>query len=319
MPGRSHPNAPDTQAFALPGARLLARIGVGGALMGIANIIPGVSGGTMILATGLYQRFVDSVADVTRLKFRPGPLVFLAVLGLSALLAIFATVTPINWGLRHCQHLMFAAFIGLTLGGVPLIWRDLTPLRPSGVSGAVAGLALMVAVSLWLSKTAFPASFPFLFVGGIVGSAAMVLPGISGSYLLLAMGLYSPITAGIEQFKEALKALDMAAAMPPALEVLLPVGLGVLVGIIGLTNLLKAALHKWRDPTLGALLGLLLGSVFFLYPFREPGHRDPFEAAAPITPGNVALVVLCILVGFIATFALSRIAPDDGHGDGVRE
>ena len=92
---------------------------------------------------------------------------------------------------------------------------------------------------------------------------------------------------------------------------MLPVGLGVLAGIAGLTNLLKAALEKHRHATMGGLLGLLLGSVFFLYPFKQPGQKDPFEAAAPLTATNIVIVVVCIALGFAATFAVSRMGGEE--------
>jgi putative membrane protein len=290
------------------------RVLAGGALMGIANIIPGLSGGTMILAMGLYERFVGSVAEVTRLRLRPASFLFLGLLGLSGVVAIFAMVGPINWGPTYHQHIMFALFIGLTLGGVPLIWRGMQPINAAGMAGAAAGLLVMVLTSFALSELDLPANFAFLFFGGLIGAAAMVLPGISGSYLLLALGLYFPVTQGLEQFKAALKAIDAAAAWEPTVEVLLPVGLGVAAGIAGLSNLLKAALERFHSPTMGVLLGLLLGSVFFLYPFREPGHKDPFAAAAPLTPANVILVLACVAAGFTLTYFISRLGGEENTG-----
>ena len=278
-----------------------------GTLMGIANIIPGVSGGTMILAVGLYERFVDAVADLTRLRFRARSLIFLGTLGASAIVAIFVAATPISWGMEHHQHIMFASFIGLTLGGVPMIWKMMLPIKPASIIGAIGGFSAMIFLSFALRDFAVPVSFPFLFAGGIIGAAAMVLPGISGSYLLLALGLYYPIMDGIDEFKGAVRALDVAAAMSPALDVGLPLVLGVLTGIAGLANVLKALLRRLHDPTMGALLGLLLGSAFSLYPFREPGHNDPFAAAAPATFTSVLAVAACILIGFGITFAISRI------------
>lgn len=289
----------------------LGRTVAGGLLMGVANIIPGVSGGTMILALGLYERFVESVADITRLRFRLSSFVFLGILGTSSVSAIMVSVGPINWGLAHQQHLMFATFIGLTLGGVPLLWKAISPVKPAGLGGAAFGLAFMVFLSFLLQEMDLPANFAFLFLGGFIGSAAMVLPGISGSYLLLALGLYFPITDGIEAFFDGLKAFKLSLMIDPALQVMLPVGLGVLAGIAGLTNLLQAALKRFHDTTMGSLLGLLIGSIFFLYPFREPGHKDPFEHAAPLTPTNIGLVLLCIALGFGATLLLSRLGRED--------
>ena len=264
----------------------------------------------MILAMGLYESFVESVAEVTRLRLRGRAIVFLGLLGGSAAVAILAMVGPINYGLTYHQHVMFALFIGLTLGGVPLIWRQMRPVGGSGIAGVAAGLLIMIVTSFALASMDLPANYVFLFFGGLIGAAAMVLPGISGSYLLLVMGLYFPVTHALDAFKTALRAADLAAAMGPALKVLLPVGLGVIAGIVGLSNVLKVALERYHQPTLGALLGLLLGSVFFLYPFKAPGHKDPFAAAAPVTLVNVVLVLVCIVAGFAITYFVSRLGEE---------
>jgi putative membrane protein len=310
-----NPEGSDPKHGSLFKPLFLARVLFGGGLMGVANIIPGVSGGTMILATGLYEDFVDAIADTTRLKLRVRNLAFLAAMGVAAVVAIFLAVDLINWGLTNHQHIMFALFIGLTVGGVPLIGRSITPVKPGGIAGAVAGLAAILTITFALQQVDLPANFAFLFVGGIIGSAAMVLPGISGSYLLLVMGLYFPITEGISAFKAALNAADIGAAMDPAFGVILPVGLGVLVGIVGLTNLLKALLRRAHDLTMGTLLGLLLGSVFFLYPFKAPGHKDPFESAAPITAANLAVVAGAIVAGFAVTYGLAQLEKKSSPGD----
>ncbi len=97
----------------------------------------------------------------------------------------------------------------------------------------------------------------------------MILPGLSGGYLLLLMGQYVPILSAIDQFKEAIRARDFAAALDPALSVLLPVGLGVIVGVVLIGNLLKWLFNHHRQMTLGILVGLLLGSVVGLWPFQE--------------------------------------------------
>ena len=96
----------------------------------------------------------------------------------------------------------------------------------------------------------------------------MILPGLSGGYLLLLMGQYVPILDAIDKFKDALSARDFGAAMEPAMSVLLPVGLGVVVGVVLVGNLLKFLLNRYRKATLGFLLGLLIGSVAGLWPFR---------------------------------------------------
>jgi putative membrane protein len=134
-------------------------------------------------------------------------------------------------------------------------------------------------------------SFPVLLFAGLAGASAMILPGVSGGYLLLVLGQYVPILAGIEAFMDALKARDPAAAMDPALGVVLPVGIGVVLGVVGVSNLLKWLLARHGKATLGVLLGLLVGAVVGLWPFQQGVPPVPGETVIKgrlVTPENLA-------------------------------
>lgn len=286
----------------------IARTVIGGGLMGVANIIPGVSGGTMMLATGLYEHFVEGVADITRLRWNLRSWRFIGIVAVAAVVAIGAGVFPIKWGLDHCHHLMFALFIGLTLGGVPLLWRELHPIRPIAMVATAVGIAVMAVIAFALSQTSLPVNWMTYLIAGFVASAAMVLPGISGSYLLLIFGLYTPLTGDIKDFIGHLKDVDMAAAFDVGLTAILPIGAGIVLGIAGLTNVLKMLLHRFHQATLGLLLGLLLGSVLGLYPFKDLWEKGELIGAAPPTsPLNIALVLGALVLGFAITFAVSKM------------
>jgi putative membrane protein len=280
---------------------------VGGALMGVANIIPGVSGGTMILALGLYEEFIESVAAVTRLRRTLRPYLFLAILATAALMAILLLSSVIEYLLTEHHVPTFALFIGLALGGVPLIWREMRPARTSGWIAAAAGFGLMIVVSVALNDLNVPQNFVVYFVAGVLASAAMVLPGISGSHLLLVLGLYSPVIAAVSDFKDGLRAFDLGAMMPPAVSVGIPLAAGIVVGIGGLSNLLKWTLARYHQATMGFLLGLLVGSAFPMNPFREPGHKDLFTTAAPITGANLAIVAGAVVAGLIITVLIGKL------------
>ena len=161
----------------------------------------------------------------------------------------------------------------------------------------------------------------------------MILPGVSGGYLLLLMGQYVPILSAIDAFKEALTARDLAAAWGPAIAVGLPVGFGVVAGVVVVGNLLQWLLHHFRKATLGALIGLLLGSVAGLWPFQQgvapqPGDlikgrvvteanlaeidpEDwPTEYFAP-TPIQVAGSAGLIAVGLALTLGIAKVGSDE--------
>ena len=108
-----------------------------------------------------------------------------------------------------------------------------------------------------------------LFVAGLAGASAMILPGLSGGYLLLLLGQYVPILSAIDEFKDALQDRDIQAAFIPGVSVMLPVAVGVVVGVAAVGNLLKWLLEKHRQPTLGFLLGLLVGSTAGLFPYQQ--------------------------------------------------
>ena len=119
------------------------------------------------------------------------------------------------------------------------------------------------------SDSTVGSGFTMLFLAGIAGASAMILPGISGGYLLLVLGQYVHILSAIDNFKLALKTGDITSAIQIGFSVGLPVGLGVATGIIVVSNFLRLVLDKYETVTLGVLTGLLLGSVIGLWPFQE--------------------------------------------------
>jgi putative membrane protein len=273
-PRKTEPAETENPLSNAPLPTLLMRAGVGGALMGMANLVPGISGGTMLLAAGVFPQFVEAIADLTRLRFSKRALLFLGTVVFAAIAVIGPLAGLISGLVIHHTWAMYSLFIGLTFGGVPLIWK-MAGSKPSAFwIGAVVGLFLMIGIA-WLQISGAGAEggardgFLLLFVSGILGASAMVLPGISGGYLLLLLGVYVTILNGIEATFHAARTLDIAAGIAPALGIILPVGLGILVGVAGVSNLVKLVLARAPKPTLGLLLGLLLGAVAGLWPFQQ--------------------------------------------------
>jgi putative membrane protein len=244
----------------------------GGLLMGLANLVPGISGGTMLLAVGIYEIFIESIADMTRFRLRFRSLLVLGCVVAAAAIGIVLLAGLLKDLVLDHRWIMYSLFIGLTLGGLPVVWNLARPVTNSlWISAAISFAAMVCLAVLQLrgvvgSGDSNPVT---LFSAGLVGASAMILPGLSGGYLLLLLGQYVPILSAIDQFKEAIRARDINAAFDPALTVLLPVGVGVIVGVVLIGNLLKWLFHHHRQMTLGILVGLLLGSVAGLWPFQE--------------------------------------------------
>jgi putative membrane protein len=296
-----------SSAFPAPaaGAKLLpqvVRAVLGGTLMGMANLVPGISGGTMLLAAGVYPQFIQGIADVTRLRFRKQSLIVLVAICGAGALAIATMAGLIKGLVVDHRWAMYSLFIGLTLGGVPVVWKLLRRMTPAAAVGGGLGIALMIAMAFLHpgASSVGPGdrAYLVLFFAGLAGASAMILPGVSGGYLLLVLGQYITILSAIDSAKTGLLAAggpDWAAVFE-AMHVFIPVGLGVVLGVVGVSNAIRHLLERYEKATLGFLLGLLFGAVIGLWPFQQ---------GRPPLPGEV------IKGRVMTTESIAAIRPED--------
>lgn len=272
--------------------------------MGLANLVPGISGGTMLLALGVYPQFIGAVAEVTTLRLRAPVLLLLACVGGGAAVAIGTGAGAIEALLDHHPSAMYSLFIGLTFGGVPLLWRLLRPADHTVIASAVVAVVLMALLAandpehLGGDSREGTAAYVMLTIAGFSGGGAMILPGVSGAYLLLVLGQYRPIVRAVASAAAGARTGDLdtvAAALP----VLLPVAVGAGLGVLAVSNVVKLLLARYRRATLGFLLGLLLGSVIGLWPFET----------AP-SPARATGGALLALAGFGVSWTISRLGRD---------
>lgn len=257
------------------------RVVFGGVLMGLANLVPGVSGGTMILAMGLYDRFIGALANVTRLRLRMESILFLGLIAIGALGALVGLsglavdlVTDHRW-------VMYSLFIGMTLGGTPELWRACRPFRGGAIFAFFLAFALMAALAWGLQGAQIPESTATFVFMGVLGASSMILPGISGSYMLLIFGMYDVVVGSLSS--SALRESPTDSA-----KILIPVAIGAALGMALLSNLLKHLLAKHSVVSHSTLLGLLLGSVLGLWPFQTP--TNPELAQKPFRKSVVMLL-----------------------------
>ena len=275
---------------------------VAGLLMGTANLVPGVSGGTMVLACGLYAHFVAATADLTRLRFGRDAVLFVVVLFAAKFAAMGALGTPVSELVVAERTLAYALFLGMTLAGTPVLWPVVRRFGARAVPFVLLGIALM-AVLAWStpdrqdadpSAAYVPAqNVPLDAAAGAAAYSAMVLPGVSGGTIKLALGRYEPTTWSIGQAGEAV----VGRANPPGdwLPILLPYVAGAVVGLVLVSNTLKWLLERHEEPATAALLGVLWGSVLPIWPFDADTTRLQYALSLPIA-----------LLGFAAVFALTR-------------
>ncbi|MCG8590578.1 MAG: DUF368 domain-containing protein [Proteobacteria bacterium] len=311
---------------------LVVRGTVGGVLMGLANLVPGISGGTMLLAAGVYPGFLQAVAELSTLRFRRRSLLLFASIAGSAALAILLLAGTIKELVETQRWIMYSLFIGLTFGGVPLVWTRARPANPAVVISGLAAFGLMAAMA-WVDAGGGgrgPSSF-WLFLSGVAGASAMILPGVSGGYLLLLLGQYERILGAVDQVKAGLLGsggpnLDL---LGEAAVVVIPVGLGVVIGTALVSNGVRWLLEHHEKATLGALLGLLFGAVVGLWPFQVGVEPTPGETVAgqvwtaaeiaelepedwPVrrhtpTPGQAAGSLALVALGLGTTVAIGRL------------
>lgn len=254
---------------------------VRGLMMGAADIVPGVSGGTVALVLGIYERLVTAIShfDMTLLAHVRGrrwqaalehmDVRFLAALGCGILLGVGLLAHFMSWLLSQYPEPTWSLFFGLILASSLLVARMVQPWSWSTALIGVGG----VVFAYWLVGL-LPATPPeghwYLFLCGAVGSCAMILPGISGAFIVLIMGKYLYITSAIDEFVHGRITLEVLSA-------LVVFAGGWAVGILSFSKGLRWLLNRYEPPTLALLGGFMLGSLRKIWPFKRQLTEDDFS------------------------------------------
>lgn len=234
-----------------------------GAIIGIANIIPGVSGGTMAVILGVYDRLIQSISNFR--KDFVNTLKFLIPIGIGAGLGILLFSKIIEFSLEHYSIATNLVFVGLIIGSVPMIWKKIKG-ENDGENrrrmGAVLAFLICLAIMIYMGisnpdetsqmmTTLTVGSFMKLFLASIIASGAMIIPGISGSFVLLLLGIYTTVLGAIS---------DLNIVM------LIPVALGCTVGLLLCAKIIDILFTKCPQQTYSGILGLMIGSLFSICP-----------------------------------------------------
>lgn len=252
---------------------------VKGFCMGSADVVPGVSGGTMALILGIYQRFIDSIKSVDtgviksllrmNLKdvFARVHWLFLVVLlsGMfSAILFVTRVIRLPELMFTHPEP-VYGLFFGLIVGSVWYVLRGLDTITFRELLWVVAGTAIGLRV-VTLVPTDTPEATWFVFLSGAISITAMILPGISGSFILLILRKYDYI---LMQFGKLGGSETLEALM-----VLVPFGFGLIVGIMLFSRVLSWLLHHYHVATLCVLVGFMIGSLYVIWPFQDRSYSE---------------------------------------------
>ena len=278
-----------------------------GLLMGIAEVVPGVSGGTIAFITGIYDRLVGALAsfgpESFALVLRPAEfarhhsLAFLLSLALGMVLGILGFANLMTYLLEHYRPQVWGFFSGVIAMSVFVIGsaRDRRALLSWGPLGLLLGFAFLFVPAAGASDSLWR-----LFVGGGVAICAWLLPAISGSFMLLVLGLYEEVIAAVADLD--ITTLAVFAA-------------GCAFGLVLFTRLLRWTLIYHREVLLSVLVGFMLGSVLNLWPWQDPGAATAWQsllspsAYAALAGQQVGIVgvMLSVVAGASALWFLDRV------------
>ncbi len=237
-----------------------------GFAMGSADIVPGVSGGTMAFILGIYEELIFSIRAIARPAFwqalRRGQVVealqiirfpFLAAVGTGILLAIFTLARALSWLLANYPTLVWSFFFGLVLASVWMVGKRVQEWK----RWFIIPLAVSSLFAFWLVGSLpaqTPKSLPWFFLSGMLASVAMILPGISGAFILVLLGKYQDVL-------HAVGALDVIT--------LGTVATGAMIGLVTVAQVLGWLFRRYHDFTVVLLTGFMLGSLRKLWPWKE--------------------------------------------------
>lgn len=284
-----------------------------GAAMGAANVIPGVSGGTIAFITGIYEKLISSLKslDVQAVKlFFTGKwrslakhisLDFLFFLFLGVAISILSLAKAIKWAFEYHEILTLSFFFGLIIASIFGVGKQLTQINIGVVLSFLIGVAIAVGIA-FLPPASANDSMLYIFLCGVVAVCSMVLPGLSGSYILLLMGNYLLVMTAIGD-------LDLG--------ILAPLMVGVLVGLVLFSRLLSWLFKHFKNITIALLTGFVAGSLLIIWPWKHTqtalilGKEKAvgYEWYLPPIDSHFLMAAGLIVVGFLLVFWLEKTAP----------
>lgn len=287
------------------------KVFVKGMIMGAANVFP-ISSGTVSLVLGVFERFINSINSLRIKNFkllfhgefrqfvRRTDFKFFLTIVLGLIAGMVLTAIFLKQTLNSYKVYTWSFFIGLIIASVIYVMKNIDKVNIKNILLVVVGT--LISFFLSIKSNPYPnESFLYLFLCGIIGATGMVVPGVSGSHLMLLMGNYELIvTKGIPELTRAATFVDGA-------RIILPFLLGALVSIVMFSHLLAWLMREYRDSTLSVLAGFMLGSLPVVYPWKVPGEST-YIFSLPGWNTELLLAIIMAGLGFAAVFVLELMA-----------
>lgn len=283
-----------------------------GICMGAADVVPGVSGGTIAFIVGIYDELIDSIKSINRESLKMfftgrwktfwrminGNFLFFLLLGIG--ISIFSLAKLITWLLVAYPILVWAFFFGLVLASTWFVGKDIKEWNWKTVTGFVLGAAIAYYITV-ATPAETPSNLLFIFLCGAIAICAMILPGISGSFILVLLGKYFFVM-------EAVKILNM--------KIIIVFAAGAFLGITSFSRVLSYALKRFRNITLSVLTGFMLGSLNKVWPWKETvetfvdshGVTKPLIEVNAVPDQSIFEAIVLAIVGFFLVYVLEKLS-----------
>jgi putative membrane protein len=293
-----------------------------GFAMGAANVIPGVSGGTIALITGVFERLINAIKsfDINAIKLlfkwkikeliEYVDLYFLIAVFSGMIVSVVSLAKLLEFLFTNYPVLVWAFFFGLILASVYYVGKTIKKWSISVILTFIFGTSIAVVISM-LNPATQNDSFFYLIICGIIAICSMILPGLSGSFILILLGNYELVMI------QSVSTFDLA--------ILFPVIIGVIVGLIAFSHILSWIYKKYKDQTISILTGFILGSLSILWPWKNEVYRldsignfilkdgeriiQGYTKYIPETINiEVILAISLMITGFITIYLIEKLA-----------
>ena len=293
-------------------------IGLKGMAMGAADVVPGVSGGTIAFISGIYEELLVSISNVNLDLFKTlkkegfkaawkqlnGN--FLLSLFVGIFISIVSLAKVIKYLLENEPILLWSFFFGLVLASIIYIAKQISKWNVISILILILGAFLAYYITTLNPLISENSSLLFMFLAGAIAICAMILPGISGAFILVLLGAYKPILSAVND-----RDIKTIAA----------VGLGAIVGLLSFSKVLKWLFANYKNYTLATLIGFIIGSLNKIWPWKETltwrtnshGIQVPFNQQS-VTPfsfdgdAQLTMAIVLIIVGFLLILLMEKLA-----------
>jgi putative membrane protein len=316
-------------------------LGLKGIAMGAADVVPGVSGGTIAFITGIYEELISSISgigintwrtfrrDGFKAAWKQANASFLINLLVGIIIAIVSLAKLISFLLEEFPIPVWAFFFGLIIASIFIVGKQVrNRFSATSIIGFIAGTIIAYLITI-ISPVSGDVSIAYVFFCGMLAITAMILPGISGSFILLLLGAYSAVLGSISGFTDALGQGDSTGILHNG-KMLLSFAGGCIIGLLSFSRLLNWMFKKAHDLTISILTGFLLGSLNKIWPWKvteeyfvkhEGTAREelvplvehnvlPFEwANINQSPSHLGMAIGLCLLGLILILLLDRWSP----------